>query len=113
MTFADKVTYGSDWFANFMTPAANPRTWVDSAGVTQYAVPAPGDTTHPETPTAPHYPGNLPPARDQALQPFGLDATALFNITDANPNNDSYRELIEPPTAGARSTVRPALLGPG
>jgi hypothetical protein len=87
LTFADKVTYGSDWFVNFMTPAANPR------------IPAPGDTTHPETPSAPYYPGNLPPARDQALQPFGLDSASLFNTTDPNPNNDSYRELIEPPTA--------------
>lgn len=77
LTFADKVTYGSDWSVGFM----------------------PGDGTHPETPSKPHYPGDLPPARDQALQPFGLDATALFNITDTNPNNDSYRELIEPPTA--------------
>ncbi|MEY2490309.1 MAG: hypothetical protein QOC70_2251, partial [Verrucomicrobiota bacterium] len=99
LNFADKVTYGSDWFVNFMTPAANPRTWVDTNGVTQYAVVAPGDTTHPETPASPNYPINLPPARDQALQPFGLDATSLFNTTDANPNNDSYRELIEPPTA--------------
>ena len=41
LTFADKVTYGSDWFTNFMTPAANPRTWVDNFGVTQYAVPHP------------------------------------------------------------------------
>ena len=99
LTFADKVTYGSDWFINFMTPQANPRTWVDSHGVLQYAVPAPGDTTHPETPTAPNYLGNLPPARDQALQPFGLDSTQLFNTTDLNPNNDSYRELIQLPSA--------------
>jgi len=77
LTFADKVTYGSDWFVNFK----------------------PGDSTHPETPTAPSYPGNLPPARDQALQPFGLDSGQIFNLTDANPNNDSYRELIEPPTS--------------
>jgi hypothetical protein len=87
LTFADKVTYGSDWFVNFMTPQANP------------SIVAPGDTTHPETPTAPNYLTNLPPARDKALQPFGLDASALFNLTDLNPNNDSYRELIEPPTA--------------
>jgi hypothetical protein len=32
------------------------------------------------------------------LQPFGLDANSLFNSTDTNNNNDSYRELIEPPT---------------
>ena len=78
LTFADKVTYGSDWFINFM----------------------PGDNTHPETPASPNYPSNLPPARDQALQPFGLDSFALFNTTDANPNNDSYHELIQPPVAG-------------
>ncbi len=80
LTFADKVTYASDWFINFK----------------------PGDRQHDgETPVSPHYPGDLPPARDQALQPFGLDSTALFNTTDANPNNDSYRELIEPPTSVA------------
>ena len=100
LTFADKVTYGSDWFVNFMTPAANPRSWVDSFGVTQYAVPAPGDTTHPETPTAPNYPPNLPPTFGQLLQPFGLDSTSIFNSADANPNNDSYHELIEQPTPG-------------
>src|SRR5262249_53998523 len=77
LTFADKVTYGSDWFVDFMQ----------------------GDSYHSETPTAPNYPSTLPPARDQALQPFGLDSTGLFNTTDTNPNNDSYRELIEPPTA--------------
>ena len=76
LTFADKVTYGSDWFVDFM----------------------PGDDAYDgETPTAPNYPDNLPPARDQALQPFGLDSTSIFNSLDANPNNDSYRELIEPP----------------
>jgi hypothetical protein len=77
LTFADKVTYGSDWFIGFK----------------------PGDRQHDkDIPAKPHYPGNLPPARDQALQPFGLDSTSLFNTTDTNPNNDSYRELIEPPT---------------
>ena len=83
LTFADKVTYGSDWFA---PTAANP-----TAGF------KPGDGQHPETPTAPNYPSNLPPAHDDAKQPFGLDATQIFNTTDTNPNNDSYHELIEPP----------------
>lgn len=78
LTFADKVTYGSDWFVGFM----------------------PGDGQHPETPAAPNYPSGLPPARDQALQPFGLDSTSIFNTADANPNNDSYAELIQPPVAG-------------
>ena len=79
LTFADKVTYGSDWFVNFK----------------------PGETTHNgETPQAPNYPGNLPPARDQSMQPFGLDSTSIFSTTDLNPNNDSYRELIEQAVAG-------------
>jgi hypothetical protein len=87
LTFADKVTYGSDWFA---PTTANP-----SAGF------KPGDGQHPETPTAPHYPSNLPPAHDDAKQPFGLDSTQLFNTADANPNNDSYHELIELPSASS------------
>jgi hypothetical protein len=86
LTFADKVTYGSDWFA---PTAANP-----NAGF------KPGDLQHPETPTAPNYPSNLPPAHDDAKQPFGLDSTQIFNTADANPNNDSYRELIQPPVNG-------------
>jgi hypothetical protein len=79
LTFADKVTYGSDWFVNFM----------------------PGDGQHPgETPQSPNYASNLPPARDQALQLFGMDSTSIFSTSDANPNNDSYHELIDPPIAG-------------
>jgi len=79
LTFADKVTYASDWFVNFM----------------------PGDQRHTgETPTSPGWPSNLPPARDIALQPFGLDSTAIFSTSDPNPNNDSYRELIQPPVSG-------------
>jgi hypothetical protein len=78
LTFADKVTYASDWFIGFM----------------------PGDNQHPETPASPNWLANLPPARDIALQPFGLDSTAIFSTTDTNPNNDNYRELIQPPVAG-------------
>jgi len=85
LTFADKVTFGSDWFA---PTVANP-----NAGF------KPGDGQHPETPTAPNYPSNLPPAHDDAKQPFGLDSTQVFSTTDPNPNNDSYRELIELPSA--------------
>ena len=62
----------------------------------------PGDQQHNgETPTTPTSPSNLPPARDLALQPFGMDSTAIFNTSDSNPNNDSYRELVEPPVAGS------------
>ena len=83
LTFADKVTYASDWFVNFAP--GDPRL--------------PGGAT-PETPTSPHYPANLPPANDIAHQPFGLDSPRIFNSSDLNPNNDSYHELIEQATAG-------------
>jgi hypothetical protein len=76
--FGDKVTFGSDWSIGFKA----------------------GDAQHSETPTSPHWLANLPPIRDQAQQPFGLDSTAIFNTTDANPNNDGYRELIKVPAAG-------------
>jgi hypothetical protein len=77
LTFADKVTYGSDWSVGFM----------------------PGDGQHPETPQSPNYVNNLPPARDQALQPFGMDSNQIFNHGDSSSNNDdSYRELVEPST---------------
>lgn len=79
LTFADKVTYASDWFVNFK----------------------PGETYHnAQIPRSPNYPSNLPPARDQAMQPFGMDSTAIFSTTDTNPNNDSYHELIEQPVTG-------------
>ena len=80
LTFADKVTYGNDWLIGFK----------------------PGDGQHPgETPASPNYLNNLPPARDQALQPFGMDSTSIFSTTDSNPNNDSYRELIEQKSGSA------------
>jgi len=79
LTFADKVTYASDWFINFL----------------------PGDQKHNgETPASPNWPSNLPPTRDIALQPFGMDSTAIFSTTDTNPNNDNYHELISVPVAG-------------
>ncbi len=76
--FLSKVTYTGDWTIGF----------------------APGDArsptgSSPETPTSPTYVGSLPPAYDVAHQPFGLDATRIFDPTDGNPNNDSYHELLE------------------
>lgn len=84
LTFADKVTYASDWFTGFM----------------------PGDKQHNgETPAKPSWPSNLPPARDVALQPFGMDSTAIFTSSDANPNNDSYHELIEQATSSTNDPL--------
>jgi hypothetical protein len=89
LTFADKVTYALDWFESTATNLG----WGFK----------PGDGQHDPTDPAngpPNYQNNLPPARDQALQPFGMDSTSIFNTADANPNNDSYRELVEPPSTG-------------
>jgi hypothetical protein len=83
LTFANQVTFGADWFY--------PTTQNPTYGF------MPGDTYHTETPAAPNWPSNLPPARDQALQPFGLDSSLIFSTTDSNPNNDSWNELIQPP----------------
>ncbi len=81
LTFQSKVTYATDWVVGFM----------------------PGDSrakggSGPEIPTTPNYNSSLPPAFDVAHQPFGLDSTRIFSSTDGNPNNDSYHELIEPPS---------------
>ena len=34
------------------------------------------------------------------FEPLGSEPTSVLNTTDANPNNDSFRELIEPPNTG-------------
>jgi hypothetical protein len=73
LTFASKVTYTGGWKVGFM----------------------PGDATHPETPTSPYWPTDLPPAPDQSHQPFGIDPNQTFSTTDTNPNNDGWHELID------------------
>lgn len=73
LTFASKLTYGDDWSIGFK----------------------PGDGSHPETPTTPHWPSNQPPTREQGQQPYGLDSTRIFSTTDTSANNDSYREIVE------------------
>ena len=74
LTFAAQMTYGDDWTVGFM----------------------PGESAHNgETPISPHYPDNQPPTREQGEQPYGLDSQRIFSTTDANPNNDSYREIVE------------------
>ena len=77
LIFQSKVSYGDDWSRDFK----------------------PGDSRlGTVTPSGPAWPANLPPFRDQGQQPFGLDATRIFNSTDLSANNDSYRELIEQPS---------------
>lgn len=47
------------------------------------------------------YPDGLAAQMHQVsrYEPLGKDAPTLINTADANPNNDSFHELIEPPTA--------------
>lgn len=66
---------------------------------------APGDTNHGGAPGKPTWPSNLPPARDTTLQLFGLDPSTTWSTTDANPNNDGYREYIEKPVSGQTDPV--------
>jgi hypothetical protein len=94
LTFADKVTYAGDWYH---PTAAHPN----------YGF-MPGDGQHPETPSAPNWLSNLPPAQDQEQQPFGIDTSSMFSMTDNNPNNDSYHELIDPPLGNPLPSKNPA-----
>ncbi len=80
LAFQSKVSYVNDWSKDYR----------------------PGDARLGiQTPTNPTWNANLPPFRDQSQQPFGLDSTAIFNTTDPNANNDSYRELLEKPQSGS------------
>ena len=48
----------------------------------------------------PSYPNGADTAVHQVnrMEPLGTDPGSVLDTTDANPNNDSMRELIEPPT---------------
>lgn len=78
LTFASKASYSQDWNIGFM----------------------PGDSQHPQAPTSPNWPSNLPPSQKTSQQPFGLDPSKSLDATDANPNNDSYHEYLERSVSG-------------
>jgi hypothetical protein len=71
LTLGDNVTFGGNWTVGFM----------------------PGDTTHPESPMAPHFLAGLP----SRVNPYEM-ATA-GGTSNAN-TSDGYREMIEPPVSG-------------
>jgi hypothetical protein len=62
---------------------------------------APGDGRAAMT-VAPTYPSGKSSQLNQVdrMEPLGIAPSAVFNTTDANPNNDSFRELIERPVSG-------------
>jgi hypothetical protein len=54
----------------------------------------PGDNTHPEAPTSPHWAAGLPPASDQEQQPYGVhldDYHALIDYNTTVTDLDPYR----------------------
>ena len=72
LTLSGKTTYADTWSIGFM----------------------PGDSTHPETPTAPHWATGLPPASDTAQQPYGValdDYHQLIEYTNSSTALDPYR----------------------
>ncbi len=79
LTFSRNVSFGSSY----------------SEGV------APGDSRTTLT-VAPNYPGGKSSQLNKVdrMEPLGIDPATAFNTTDANPNNDNFRELIERPGAG-------------
>ncbi|MDB6173397.1 MAG: hypothetical protein JWL59_2708 [Chthoniobacteraceae bacterium] len=79
LSFLSKMSYGDNWKIGF----------------------SPLENTHSgEVPANPSYPSNLPPTREQGQQPYGLDAQRIFSTTDTNPNNDSYREILDQAAVG-------------
>lgn len=83
LSLSGKTTYVDDWSIGFM----------------------PGDSTHPETPTSPTWATGLPPASDQAQQPYGValdDYHQLIEYTSAATPLDPYRFQSQ---AGAVITI--------
>ncbi len=54
----------------------------------------------PNSAFAPSYPNGMTGSVHQVnrMEPLGTDPASVLSTADANPNNDSMRELIEPPT---------------
>jgi Tfp pilus assembly protein PilX len=62
-------------------PVQNPPLWADG-------LPSSTSTSFPTQ-----------ASRVTRLDPFGTEATSLFDTTDSNTNNDGMREIIEPPNS--------------
>jgi hypothetical protein len=89
--FMDKVTYGNSWSIDY-----------------EQGDPRKNDGVAADKPTSPTWPSNMPPALDVQHQPFGIDTGSTFSTSDSNPNNDSYRELIEQAVSGYSDPFSPS-----
>ena len=65
LTLNGKTTYTSDWTIGFK----------------------PGDGQHPETPTSPNWPANLPPAQSVAEQPYDVNAPDYHELIESTRTN--------------------------
>jgi hypothetical protein len=76
-------------------------TWVDSGGITRDAPPEAWNWSGytPNSSQRPDYFAGYDQQVHQVarMEPLGADASSLLDATDVNRNNDSARELIEPP----------------
>jgi hypothetical protein len=76
-------------------------TWVDSAGVTRDAPPEAWNWSgySPDSSHRPDYFDGFDEQVNQVarMEPLGADSSSLLDMTDTNRNNDTARELIEPP----------------
>ena len=72
-----------------------------SFGLTYSEGAAPGDSRTTLT-TAPNFPSGKSSQLNKVdrLEPLGINPSSVFDTTDTNPNNDSFRELIERPVTG-------------
>ena len=82
LTFQDQVSYVEDYSIDSAPPYAD--LWSGYV---------PGDTY---TPT---FPNGIDNQLHQVprFEPLGSEPASVISTTDANPNNDGFRELIEPP----------------
>lgn len=85
LTFSGNVSYAGNYSTTSDPPYAN--TWSGWSSNAQ------------TTPTFPNGQANQV-AKVQRYEPMGLNTASAINTTDANPNNDSYREIIEIPKSG-------------
>ena len=82
LTFTGKLSYVDGYTDSVEPPQAN--TW---------------SGYRPHSTLPPTFPDGFDEQVSQVarMEPLGTDADAVLNTTDNNPNNDTMRELIEPP----------------
>ena len=85
LTFTGNVSYAGNYTTTGDPPYAN--TWSGWSSNAQI------------TPTFPNGESNQV-AKVQRYEPMGLNVATTLSTTDSNPNNDSYREIIEIPKSG-------------